>query len=115
VTFQDGTTFTLPETTIHVENAPPVFDEMGEQTVDIHNPLTFTVSATDADSDPLTYSAISLPSGATFNIGTRTFSWPNPEFKGSHEATFTVSDGYESDTLTVHILVTDLKPRIKIQ
>jgi len=114
VTFQDGTTFTLPETTIHVENAPPVFDEMGEQTVDIQNPLSFTISATDADGDPLGYSYVTLPNGATFDSGTRTFTW-TPTQKGSFMASFSVSDGYESDSLSVPITVTDLKPRIIIR
>ena len=37
--------------------------------------LTFTILATDADGDPLTYSAANLPAGATFDAATRTFSW----------------------------------------
>ena len=114
VTFKDGTTFSLPETTIHVENAPPVFDEMGEQTVDIHETLTFTVHATDADGDPLAYSRVTLPTGAAFDTGTQIFTWA-PTQKGSFMASFSVSDGYESDSLSVPITVTDLKPRIIIR
>jgi len=114
VTFKDGTTFSLPETTIHVENAPPVFDEMGEQTVDIHETLTFTVHATDADGDPLAYSSVTVPTGAAFDTGTQTFTW-TPTQKGSFMASFSVSDGYESDSLSVPITVTDLKPRIIIR
>lgn len=38
-----------------------------------------TISATDPDNDPLTYSASNLPPGASFNPVTQTFSW-TPSF-----------------------------------
>jgi PKD repeat protein len=110
----DGTTFTLPETLIDVENAPPVFDDVGEQTMDLHETLTFTVSATDADGDALTYSAVSLPPGATFDSGSLTFSWA-PTGKGTYSASFQVSDGMATDSLTVPITVTDTRARIRIR
>ena len=57
--------------------------------------LTFSVSATDADSDGLTYSASGLPTGASFDAGTKTFSWtPSFDQAGSYATvTFTVTDG----------------------
>jgi len=56
--------------------------------------LTFTISATDVDeSDTLAFSTGALPSGATFNPGTRTFSW-TPDFTQSGTVTvpFPVAD-----------------------
>jgi len=116
VTFKDGFELALPPTYIDVENAPPVFDEVGQQTVDLLETLTFTISATDGDNppDPLTYASVSLPQGATFDINTLTFEW-TPENKGSYVATFSVTDGLASDTLTVPITVTDLRPKIIIR
>ncbi|MDD1656832.1 MAG: hypothetical protein LUQ41_00005, partial [Methanomicrobiales archaeon] len=111
VTFKDGYELSLPPTYIDVENNPPVFDEVGEQTVDRVETLTFTVSATDADNDPLTYGYVSLPLGAAFDIDTLTFEW-TPEDKGFYEATFSVTDGMATVTQTVPITVTDLRPKI---
>ena len=57
--------------------------------------ITFTVSATYPDSDPLLFSASSLPTGATFDTnGTKTFTWtPGFDQAGSTTVTFTVDDG----------------------
>ena len=48
-------------------NQAPVLAAIGNKTVAENATLTFTVSATDADGDTLTYSATGLPTGATFN------------------------------------------------
>jgi hypothetical protein len=87
-------------------NQPPVLDPIGNRTVNEGELLTFTVSATDPDGDPLTYSASNLPFGATF-LG-QTFSW-TPEYNqagiyaGVH---FQASDGsltgFENITITVN-------------
>src|SRR5206468_728189 len=61
-------------TTVRTESAP-VLDPIGNKSAKEGTRLTFTVGATDADSDPLTYSATPLPPGATFDATTRTFSW----------------------------------------
>ncbi|MDD1654039.1 MAG: PKD domain-containing protein [Methanomicrobiales archaeon] len=114
VTFKDGTTFSLPETIITVENTPPEFDEMPVQTVDIHDSVTFTVHATDADGDLLTYTQGSLPGGATFNPGTQQFSW-TPTGKGIFTASFQVDDGMATDDLQVQIIVTDLRAKILLR
>jgi PKD repeat protein len=114
VTFKDGYELALPPTYIDVENAPPVFDPVEEQTVDRMETLTFTISATDADNDPLTYAKVSIPQGATFDINTLTFEW-TPENKGSYVATFSVTDGLATVTQSVPITVTDLRPKIIIR
>jgi hypothetical protein len=114
VTFKDGTELPLPPTYIDVENAPPIFAEVEEQTVDMGQTLSFAISATDADNDPLTYSWESGPLDADFDIPTLTFQW-TPDTRGSYLAVFAVSDGMASDTLSVPITVTDLRPRIIIR
>jgi hypothetical protein len=85
---------------------PPVLDPIGDKAVNEGDKLHFTTSATDANDDPLTYSASNLPVGANFNPNTRTFSWTPDEagiFSGIH---FEVSDGTLTDsediTITVH-------------
>ena len=71
--------------------------------------LSFVISATDPDGDTLTYSASNLPSGATFDAGTRTFSW-TPSFTqaGSYPGVhFEVSDGSLTDSEDITITVND--------
>ena len=76
-------------------NQPPVLASIGNKSVNEGQALTFTVSATDPDGDSLTYSASSLPSGATFTPATRTFAWtPASGQAGSYpNVHFQVSDG----------------------
>jgi len=91
-------------------NQPPVLASIGNKSVVEEELLEFTISATDPETDPLTYTASNLPSGANFDSGTRTFSWtlgigqagsyPNVhfevtdgEFIDSEDITITVDDG----------------------
>ena len=95
---------------IATENEPPVLDPIGDKVTDETVNLNFIISATDADGDPLTYSMTSpdLPVEATFNSGTQTFDWtPNLTDAGVYSATFTVSDGIDSDEETITITVND--------
>jgi hypothetical protein len=86
---------------------PPVLNAIGNKAVNEGATLTFTLSASDADGDALTYSASNLPVGATFNSTTRTFSWtPGYSQAGVYASVhFQVSDGkmtdYEDITITV--------------
>ena len=68
------------------ENNSPVLDHIGDKTVNEGELLQFTINATDPDSgDTLTFSATNLPDGASFDSGTRTFSWtPNYSQAGSY-------------------------------
>lgn len=83
-------------------NVRPVFTAGGEsQAASEGQPLSFTVEATDADGDALTYSASSLPAGATFDPAAREFSWtPGFDQTGSYEVTFAVKDGTAPYSLT---------------
>jgi len=88
-------------------NLPPVLSAIGNRTVYEGQTLTFVISASDPNSDPLTYSAQNLPSGATFDPATHSFSWtPSYSQANSYSGVrFTVSDGnmsdYEDITITV--------------
>lgn len=70
--------------------------------------LRFTLSATDPDNNPLTYSASNLPPGATFDPLTRTFSWtPGYDQAGVYpNIHFEVSDGELTDFEDITITVT---------
>jgi hypothetical protein len=70
--------------------------------------LTFTVSSTDINGDPLTYSASNLPSGATFNAATATFLW-TPNQSGVYQNVhFEVSDGMSIDSENITITVSNI-------
>ena len=83
-------------------NQAPVFAPIGNQTIILGTSVQFTVSATDVDGNTLTYSASDLPSGATFNTSTESFSW-TPVNAGVNSITFTVSDGNLSASQNVTI------------
>ena len=96
-------------TTIGSTNQPPVLNSIGSKSVDEGDLLTFTVTASDPDGDGLTFSASSLPTGASFNPSTRVFSWtPGFGSAGNYNVTFTVTDDgspAESDSEVVTISV----------
>ena len=58
--------YTLTNATVLIDTAP-VLTQIGAKSVDEGSALAFTVSASDADGDSLTYSATNLPAGASFN------------------------------------------------
>ena len=98
--------------TVNRVNHAPVFVPIGSRTVNENQLLQFTVAATDFDGNALTYSASNLPSGASFDPATRTFSWtPTYSQAGSYpNILFTVLDdgtpsplqSSESITITVY-------------
>jgi WD40 repeat protein len=90
-------------------NRAPEFDPSSPRTIVISEGETrvVTVFATDPDSDLLTYSATSLPDGATFDPATRRVRW-TPDFtaSGSHDVAIRVTDGRTGeDTLKIQIAV----------
>jgi hypothetical protein len=95
--------------TVIKANRPPVLNPLGNKTVAVGNTLTFTVSATDPDNDPLTYSVTSLPlpPNASFSTTTRVFTFaPTASQVGSFNLTFAVSDGRggtASETISVTV------------
>ena len=99
----NSTTFSW--TVINVNRAP-VLAFIGNKTGNELSLLEFTISATDADSDPLTYSATGLPAGATFTPSNKTFSWtPNSTQSGTYPVQFQVNDSNLTDSEDVTITV----------
>ena len=73
-------------------NSDPVLNFIVDQTVTETETLSFTVSATDADGDPLTYGALRLPTGANFTD--QTFTWtPTDQQSQAYLLLFVVLDG----------------------
>ena len=99
--------FTVVYTTSSsTQNHPPVLAPIGNKSVEEGARLRFTISASDRDGDPLSYSAAGVPTGAAFNADTRTFDWtPARGRSGNYSVTFRVSDGIYSDSETISIAV----------
>lgn len=92
---------------ITTTNNPPVFTPVTDKTVKAGQTLTFQVSATDPEGQPLTYTSSGVPSGASFNQGTRTFTWSPIESQvGDYNVTFFASDGTNTVSIIVKITVT---------
>jgi len=108
----DGTAKDSEDITITVNNVnrAPVLDPIGNKSVNEGQTLSFTVSGSDPDGDNLTYSASNLPQGASFNAGTRTFSWaPAYNQAGTYpNVHFAVTDGSLSDTEDITITVNNV-------
>jgi len=89
-TVSDGTVTDVEAIQITVNNRAPVLNPVGNRLGSSGMLLQFTLSATDPDGNPITYSALNLPSGATLNPGTGVFSW-TPNANGSQEGDYTVT------------------------
>ncbi|HBF35860.1 MAG TPA: hypothetical protein DDW50_00890 [Firmicutes bacterium] len=85
-------------------NHAPVMSAIPSYMVKTGKLITFTVKAIDPDGDPLNYSVTDLPDGASFNAGTRIFSW-TPTVAGTYTVLFTVSDGQLTDSKMATIIV----------
>ncbi|MBI4149096.1 tandem-95 repeat protein [Candidatus Woesearchaeota archaeon] len=93
--------------TVSNVNRAPVLAAIGDKQARESEPLQFAVSAADPDGNGLTYTATSLPEGASFQ--SRQFSWiPTFQQSGSHQVTFSVSDGELSDSEAITITVGDV-------
>ncbi len=103
----DSMTTSYPITlTVSAVNNAPVLAAIGNQAATAGAPLSFIVSATDADGDTLTYSATGLPTEATLDSSTGAFSWtPGAAVNENFTITFTVSDGALSDSEEITISV----------
>ncbi len=87
---------------------PPVISEIGDRSVTMGQLLTFTVSATDHDGDPISYSASNLPDGAAFDTVTGAFSW-TPDIEGNYIIKFTAesNDLIDSEIITIFVTAPD--------
>jgi hypothetical protein len=80
--------------TVTASNRKPVFTAISPLIGRVGDTTSFTVSATDPDGDPITYSYIGTPpAGAAFNPLTRVFLWvPTNAQVGSHTLRFKAQD-----------------------
>lgn len=95
--------------TVGTGNRPPVLDPIGNREVDEGQLLTFLVTGSDPDNDPLVFSADNLPPGASFDPGAQRFSWqPGFTDAGNYPVTFRVTEDRQnplSDDETIAITV----------
>ena len=99
-------------------NTAPDITAISDKTVDaLHNRLLFTVTATDPEGSPITYSLTgNVPTGASIHSSSGVFRWtPSDSQVGNHNITVKASDGSLSSTLTFKVTVLDyVKPEIEI-
>jgi FtsP/CotA-like multicopper oxidase with cupredoxin domain len=87
----------------------PILSLPGDQTQDYHDFLTFNISATDPNNDPITLSSTALPAGLTLvdhGDGTATISGTLTATPGAYPVTFSASDGNNppvNGTLTINV------------
>lgn len=99
-------TVTVTSGSVSIVNQAPVLAPIGDKVATEGSTLSFTLSASDAEGDSLTYSAPSLPDGAALNGVTGAFSWtPAYNQSGPYTVRFTVTDGHSSDWEDITITV----------
>jgi hypothetical protein len=89
-------------------NRLPELANPGPQTVIEEETVSFTVSATDPDNDAVALSATNLPSGATFNSITGTFTWSTTlSDAGVYVVTVTATDnGTPAESASTEVVIT---------
>ncbi|MFZ3128912.1 MAG: S8 family serine peptidase [Rhodoferax sp.] len=90
-----------------ITNTAPVLTSIPAQSVVAGANLSFTATATDADSNAVTFVASGLPSGASLNATTGVFTWNAAGPVGSYTFTVKPNDGYvDGASQTVSVTVT---------
>lgn len=101
--------YLLSQDEVVVLNHPPVLAAVGNKTVEETKLLSFTLSATDVDKNPLKYQAVNLPQGASLNAVTGAFSWtPTYTQAGTYNLIFEVTDGTYTDSRQSSIQVSNV-------
>ncbi len=103
----DGTTATLPCAPV-----APVLAAIGAKSANEGQVLSFGISATDGNADPITLTAENVPVGANFTDngnGTGSFSWtPSYLQATTYNVLFIASDGPTADSEDVQITVSEI-------
>ena len=88
-------------------NRAPSIQTPSDQQVEENRTVNITVQATDEDSDDqLRFSSDNLPSGASLDAGSGTFSWtPNFDQAGEYQISVAVSDGEATATASFKVTV----------
>ncbi|TMP96417.1 MAG: hypothetical protein E6L09_15070, partial [Verrucomicrobia bacterium] len=111
---QQTATLTIIDNTNSVANGPPVLAAIGDKNINEQTLLTFTASATDPNSDTLTYSLDpGAPAGASINPTSGVFTWTPAEADGpgSYPITVRVMDNGSppmSDTKAFTVTVNEV-------
>lgn len=96
-------------TATFTDNPPPTVNPIPDKSILVGQVVSFEVTATDPEDEPLTLSADGLPDGATFldnGDGTGTFTWPvGVGQTGTYTITFIAHDGTGQGSTTVTITV----------
>jgi len=91
-------------------NNLPVLQTITAQNAYEGSTINLALSATDADSDPITYGCLNLPTGATLNAASGAFSWtPSYTQSGVYNLQFAASDGMGESVKTGKITVINVK------
>ena len=111
VKVSDGT-MTVPQTiaiTVKNVNDAPVITSAPNETATKGEQYSYTITATDEDSDPLTFAVTAKPDWLTFDTTTHTLSGTpgNSEVGQTYSITLTVSDGTATTTQTFNLTVND--------
>ncbi len=93
---------------------PPVLSAIGNKTTLTNALLTFAVSATATDGDPVVMTVSNAPGGSTFGTTNTagTFTWAAPGPAGVYTVTFYAADddGADSETITITVTNTPAGP-----
>jgi hypothetical protein len=106
----------LVSVTVNPVNDAPVADAQSV-TTEQDTPVGITLTGSDPDGDPLTYSVLTLPSHGELNgIAPNLTYTPDLGYEGADSFTFSVHDGtVDSDPATVSITVTPPGPPNQVQ
>ncbi len=107
-TTQASSVSTTVRIVVRARDTAPVFPAASTSaTVAEGQTLSLPVTASKQEGDPLTYTAMNLPSGASINPATGLLVWtPAPGQAGNYSVLVTASDGSMRGTETVNITVT---------
>lgn len=107
VTANDGVGGTASDTFVLTVNAAPVVaNPVPDQSASAGSAWSYVVPAgtfQDGNNHVLTYTASGMPSGMTFNAGTRSFSYASP-VGGAYNITVTANDGYGGSVSDTFVL-----------
>jgi len=91
-------------------NRDPNFSAMQDTFyVNTGDNLNILVEATDPDGDSLTYVAVDLPGGSSFNTSTQYFTWV-PSVSGEYTVTFKATDSKGAYKYNTILLIVNRKP-----
>lgn len=92
--------------TVTAANTAPQWTSTAVTTASVGSEYSYTLAATDADGDDLTYSAETIPAWLTFNSSTQVLSGtPVHDDVGDHSVVLKVSDGEDDATQNFTIAV----------